>query len=229
MGRVRHHIGEVKDQPFVRQGFGLCRVNGLGRVVIACGEAVYLLQLAPSTLTSMAEASHSHLIEGVYHPGQEVNRLTDENQIAGKGIARRVVASPGAGRFKDEGMRGKRLPSEDGTVFGDGGFKALGIHALPGKLTLIAASPSIADAGDFAQEVSQLAAEDVAFVLWHRQRFLDDVGEAVAGEAEVWEHDYERTDKSVGGNNSLQDLRTSPTRAASMIPAKWLLSSLLSS
>ena len=87
-------------------------------------------------------------------------------------------------------MWGKRLTSEDGTVVGHGGFKALGIHALSGKLTLIAASPLITDAGDFAQEISQLAAEDVAFVSRHRQRFLDSVGEAVACEAEVVEHGF---------------------------------------
>ena len=85
-------------------------------------------------------------------------------------------------------MWGKRLASEDGTVVGDGGFQALGIHALTRELALIAASALIVDAGDFAQEGSQLAAEDVAFVSRHRQRFLDGVGEAVAGEAEVWEH-----------------------------------------
>ena len=64
----------------------------------------------------------------------------------------------------------------------------MGIHALPGKLTLIAATPLITDAGDASQGIPQLAAEDVAFVLGHRQRLLDDVGEAVVGEAEVWEH-----------------------------------------
>ena len=87
-------------------------------------------------------------------------------------------------------MRGKRLASEDGAVVGHGGFKALGIHALPRELTLIAASALITDTGDFAQEVSQLAAEDVAFVARHRQRFTDGVGEAVSCEAEVWEHGY---------------------------------------
>ena len=85
-------------------------------------------------------------------------------------------------------MWGKWLASEDGTVIRHGGFKALGIHTFPRTLTLIAASPLIVDAGDFAQEVSQLAAEDVAFVLGQPQRFLDGVGEAVAGEAEVLEH-----------------------------------------
>ena len=122
-------------------------------------------------------------------------------------------------------MWGKRLSSEDGTVFGDGGFKALGIHALPGKLTLIAATPLIVDAGDFAQEVSQLAAEDVTFVLWHRQRFTDGVGEAVVGEAEVWEHGYGQGRPEGGINNFLQEVSNRPTKAASTIPAKWYLGS----
>ena len=118
-------------------------------------------------------------------------------------------------------MWGKGLASEDGTVVGDGGFKALGIYALPRELALIAASALIADAGDFAQDVSQLAAEDVAFVSGYRQRFLDGVGEAVAGETEVWEHGYGQGGRSVGSNSSLSELRTNPTRAASIIPAKW--------
>ena len=45
-----------------------------------------------------------------------------------------------------------------------------------------------ADAGDVSEEVSESAAEDVAFVCWHPQRFLSGVCESVAGEAEVLEH-----------------------------------------
>ena len=96
---------------------------------------------------------------------------------------------------------------------------------LPGKLALIAASALIADAGDFAQEVSQLAAEDVAFVLRHRQRFLDGVGEAVACEAEVGEHGYGQGRQEGGINNFLQEVSNRPTRAASTMPAKWYLGS----
>ena len=196
VGRGLHHIGEAEDSSFVRQGLGLCGVNCLGRVVLPRGEAFHLLQLAPSTSSSVADAPPTYLMEGVHHPGQQINCLADEDQIAGEGIPRRIVAFPGARRFKDEWVGGKRLASEDGTVFGDGGFKALGIHALTRKLTLIAASPLIADAGDFAQDVSQLAAEDVAFVSRHRQRLLDGVGEAVACEAEVGEHGGNEISKS---------------------------------
>ena len=89
----------------------------------------------------MANTPPTYLMEGVYHPWQQVNCLADENQIAGEGIPRRIVAFPGARRFKNKWVWGKRLTSEDGTVVGHGGFKALGIHALPRELTLIAAPP----------------------------------------------------------------------------------------
>ena len=39
-----------------------------------------------------------------------------------------------------------------------------------------------------SEDVSEPAAEDVAFIGGHLQRFLDGVGEAVACEAEVLEH-----------------------------------------
>ena len=94
-------------------------------------------------------------------------------------------------------MRGKRLASEDGAIVGNGGFKAFGVDALPRKPTLVVAFPSIADARNFSQEVSEPAAEDVAFVSGHLQRFLDGVGEAVVGETKVGEHgsrlDFYRT------------------------------------
>ena len=48
----------------------------------------------------------------------------------------------------------------------------------------------VADAGDVAEEVSESAAEDVAFVRWHLEGFLDGVGEAVVGELEVFEHGW---------------------------------------
>ena len=82
-------------------------------------------------------------------------------------------------------MRGKRLASEHRTIVGDGGFKAFGVNALPRELTPIVAFPPSADACDFSQEVSEPAAEDVAFVSGQLQRFTNGVGEVVAGEAEV--------------------------------------------
>ena len=92
-------------------------------------------------------------------------------------------------------MRGKRLASEDRAIVKDGGFKAFGVDALPRKPTLVVAFSLIADTGDFSQEVSEPAAEDVAFVSGHLQRFTDGVGEAVAGETEVWEHNRNETCK----------------------------------
>ena len=122
-------------------------------------------------------------------------------------------------------MRSKRLTSEDGAIVGDGGFKAFGVNAPLWELTLLLTSPRTADAGDASQDISQSSTEDVALVSGHPQRLLDGVGEAVAGEAEVLEHDYDKGGKPVGSNNSSQDLRTSPIRAASTIPAKWYLGS----
>ena len=127
-------------------------------------------------------------MEGEHHPGQQVNRLTDENQIAGKSVPRDVVQFSRVGRFEDEGMRGKRLASEEGAVVGDGGFKAFGINAFLRELALFLALTRRADAGDAAEDIAESAAEDVALVLRHPQRFTDGVGEPVACEAEVLEH-----------------------------------------
>ena len=160
-------------------------------------------------------------MEREHHPRQQVNRVTDENQVAGEGIPRRIIAFPGAGRFKDKWVRGKRLASEDGAVVRDGGFKAFGVNAPLWELTLLLAPPRTADAGDVPQGISQSAAEDVALVSGHRQWLLDSVGEAVAGEAEVLEHGYEQGRKEGGINNFLQDSSNRPTRAASTMPAKW--------
>ena len=46
-----------------------------------------------------------------------------------------------------------------------------------------------------SQDVSESAAEDVAFVGGHLQRFLDGIGEAVAREAEVLEHGFELSER----------------------------------
>ena len=86
-------------------------------------------------------------------------------------------------------MRCEGLTAEDGTVVGDGGFKAFGVDAPVWVLALCFALCVATDAGDVAQEVSEPAPKDVAFVFWHLQGFLDGVCEAVACEAEVLEHD----------------------------------------
>ena len=44
------------------------------------------------------------------------------------------------------------------------------------------------NAGGLPEDVPESAAEDVAFVGGHLERFLDGIGEAVAREAEVLEH-----------------------------------------
>ena len=86
-------------------------------------------------------------------------------------------------------MRCERLTAEHRTVGWDGCFKAFGVDAAVGKFALFLTRVFCpADAGDVAEDVSEPAAEDVAFVGRHLQRFLDSVGEAVAREAEVFEH-----------------------------------------
>ncbi len=45
------------------------------------------------------------------------------------------------------------------------------------------------ETGDASQDISQSTTEDVALVSGHLQRLLDGVGESVAGESEVLEHD----------------------------------------
>ena len=117
-------------------------------------------------------------------------------------------------------MWGKRLPSEEGTIVGDRGFKAFGIDTFLREPALFRALIRIADAGDAAEDIAKCTPEDVAFVSGHLQGLLDGVGEAVVGEVEVWEHDYGQDGRLVGSNGSLSELRTNPTRAASIMPAK---------
>ena len=127
-------------------------------------------------------------------------------------------------------MRCERLAAEHRTVVWNWGFKAFGVDAPVGELTLFLARVlCAADAGDVAEDVSEPAAEDVTFGGRHLQRFFDGIGEAVLCKAEVLKHGYEQGSKSVGSNNSSSFLalgpRTNPIRAASTIPAKWYLGS----
>ena len=46
------------------------------------------------------------------------------------------------------------------------------------------------DARDVAWDICEPVSEDVAFVLWYPQRFLDGISEAVACESEVFEHGW---------------------------------------
>ena len=86
-------------------------------------------------------------------------------------------------------MRCERLSAEHWAVIWDRCFKAFGVDAPVGELTLFLARVlCVTDAGDVSEDVSEPAAEDVAFVGRHLERFLDGVGEAVAREAEVLEH-----------------------------------------
>ena len=81
-----------------------------------------------------------------------------------------------------------RLTAEDNAILWHGGFKAFGVDASFWGLTPFFTLLFTADTGDIAQDVSESAAEGVAFVLWHLQRFSGGVGESVACEAEILEH-----------------------------------------
>ena len=86
-------------------------------------------------------------------------------------------------------MRCEGLSSEHRTIVWNRGFEAFGVDAFLGILTFfLARFFCVADAGDVSEQVSESASEDVAFVRWHLEGFLDGVGEAVVGELEVFEH-----------------------------------------
>ena len=86
-------------------------------------------------------------------------------------------------------MRCEGLTPENMTVIGDWRFKAFGVDTSIGKLALLLAVFRATDTCDVAQHITEPTPEDVAFVLRHLQRFLDGIGEAVASEAEVSEHE----------------------------------------
>lgn len=117
-----------------------------------------------------------------------MDRLTDKDEGAGKGITGGVFKFSGAWGFKDERMRCKRLTAKDRTIIWNGGFKALGVDASIWELTVCFALLVASDTGDVAQDISESTAEDVALVVWHLQGFFDGIGEAVACETEVFEH-----------------------------------------
>lgn len=85
-------------------------------------------------------------------------------------------------------MRRKRLTAEERAIVRHRRFKTFGVDASVGELALCIACLCIADAGDVAERVSELAAEGVALILRESQRFMDGIGEAVACESEVLEH-----------------------------------------
>ena len=86
-------------------------------------------------------------------------------------------------------MRCERLSTEHRAVVWYWRFKAFGVDTSVWKLTLLLALLLTAGTRNIPQDVSESAAEDVAFVGRHPQRFLDGVCEAVAREAEVLEHE----------------------------------------
>ena len=135
-----------------------------------------------------SDAFFTDFIESERHPGQHVNGVADEDEAAGEGIAGCVVLFPGEGWFKDEGVRRERLSSEDRAIVGYGGFKALRVDALRWVFAAVSTFLFLSDAGDVAECVSESASEDVGFIGWHPQWFLDGIRESVLGEFEVLEH-----------------------------------------
>ena len=157
------------------------------RMATVSGKAFYFFELTLPALTSESDASFAYLVERKHHPRQQVDCLADENHITGEGIVGCVFEFSGAWRLEDERVRCEGLSAEHRTVVGDWGFKAFGVDASVWELALLFAHDccSLADTRDVPQDVSESAAEDVAFVVWHLQRFLDGVCEAVLCEAEV--------------------------------------------
>ena len=118
-----------------------------------------------------------------------MDRLPDEDHLTSESLAWGVVLFLGAWRFEDKRVRCERLTTEHRTVGGDWGFEAFGVNAAIWELTLFLTRVlCTADAGDVAKDITEPAAEDVAFVGRHLQLFLDGVGEAVLCEAEVLKH-----------------------------------------
>ena len=183
-----HHIVRTEDYPFARQHLRLRRVDHLRQVAFTCGETFDAIKTAPSTFTRKSDAFLAHLVEGEYHPRQQIDRLTDEDQVAGKCIVRRVFKFSSPRWFEDKGVRRKRLTAEERAIVRHRGFKTSGVDTSVGELALCIACLCIADAGDVAECISELAAEGIAFILWEPQRLMDGIGEAVASKAEVLEH-----------------------------------------
>ena len=188
MGDGTYHIVRTKDYPFARQHLRLRRVNHLRRVIFACRETFDAIKTAPSTFTSETDTSFAYLVESKHHPRQQVDCLTNQNQVTGECIPRRVCEFTSPRRLKDKRMRRKRLTAEDRAILRHRSLKALGINALLRELAHCLARICIANTSDVAERISELAAEGAAFVLREPQRFMDGIGEAVACESEVWEH-----------------------------------------
>ena len=119
-------------------------------------------------------------------------------------------------------MRRKGLAPEHRTIFRDRCFKTFGVDASLWEFTMFFALLCTPDTRNIAQDISETSSEDVAFIAWHLQWFLDSIGEAIARKSEVLEHGYEQDGKPVGNNSSSQDFWTIPIRAASTMPAKRL-------
>ena len=154
------------------------------------GEAFDLIELTLPAFVSKSDPLFPYLIEGEHHPRQQMDCVADERQVASESIPRGIVQFAGSWWLKNKRMRCEGLTPEHRTVIGDWRFKAFGIDTSIGKLALRLAVFRATDTCNVAQHIAEPAPENVAFVLWHLQRFLDGVGEAIAREAEVFEHGF---------------------------------------
>ena len=185
---VIHHVVKPKYQPIICEHLGFCGVNRLGLMVAISRKAFDFFELTLPAFASDPDTPFAYLVERKHHPRQQVDCLSDENHITGKGIAGCVFEFSGAWRLQDERVRCEGLSTEHRAVVWYWGFKAFGVDAPVWELTLFFALLLTADTRNVPQDVSESAAEDVAFVVWHLQRFLDGIGESVACESEVLEH-----------------------------------------
>ena len=188
IGDSTYHIVRTENYPFTSQHLRLRRVNHLRRAVFARRQTFDAIKTAPPALTSKTDTSFAYLVESKHHPRQQVDSLTDQNQVTGECIPRRVCEFTSPRWLKDKRMRRKRLTAEDRAILRHRRFKALGINASVGELAHCLARICIANTSDVSKRISKSTAEGVAFVLGESQRFLDGVSEAVAGKAEVLEH-----------------------------------------
>ena len=158
-------------------------------MIIMRGEAFDFIELTLTAFVSKSDPPLAYLIEGKHHPRQQIDCVADERQVASEGIPGCIVKLSGVRWFEDERVWGEGLTPEHGTIIGDWRFKAFGVDTSIGKLALRLAVFRATDTCNVAQYIAEPAPEDVAFVLWHLQRFLDGIGESVACESEVLEHE----------------------------------------
>ena len=85
-------------------------------------------------------------------------------------------------------MRRKGLTAEHRALSRDGCFKTFRIDASLWEFTMLFTLLFTPDTGNIAQDVSEPAAEDIAFIAGHLQWFLDGIRETVACKSKFLKH-----------------------------------------